>query len=55
VVEYPSHDLPQAAWSQIQDAVQRVARETGWEYERDLAVASGTKVGGCPGWTQPPQ
>jgi hypothetical protein len=55
VVEYPTHDLPGAVWSQIRDAVERVARETGWEYETDLAVASGVKVGGYPGWTQSPE
>jgi hypothetical protein len=55
VVEYPGYDLPDAVWSQIRDAVQRVERDTGWDYETDLAVASGIKVGGYPGWTQSPQ
>jgi hypothetical protein len=55
VLEYPSHDLPAAAWTQTEDAMERVAQETGWEYERDLAVASGIKAGGYPGWTQSPQ
>ncbi|WP_204082651.1 hypothetical protein [Asanoa ishikariensis] len=54
VTEYPSDDLPEAVWSQIKDTIERVERETGWEYETDLAVASGTKVGGYPGWTQEP-
>ncbi|GAA4588278.1 hypothetical protein BJY16_008509 [Actinoplanes octamycinicus] len=54
VVEYPSHDLPPSVWSEIQEAAQRVERDTGWSYERDLAVASGIKVGGYPGWTQSP-
>jgi hypothetical protein len=35
VVEYPIYDLPEGAWSRIREAVRRVARETGWEYERD--------------------
>lgn len=55
VLEYPTHDLPEAAWSQMKDAVRRVERDTGWRYESDLAVASGVKVGGYPGWTQQPQ
>lgn len=54
VTEYPSHDLPEAVWSQITDDVARVERDTGWQYDTDLAVASGTKVGGYPGWTQVP-
>lgn len=54
VIEYPTHDLPEAVWSQILGTIRQVAQETGWEYESDLAVASGTKVGGYPGWTQPP-
>lgn len=55
VLEYPTHDLPEAAWSQIRDAVRHVERDTGWQYDTDLAVASGVKVGGYPGWTQSPQ
>jgi hypothetical protein len=39
---------------QIRDAYKQVETDTGWQYEYDLAVASGTKVGGYPGWTQPP-
>ncbi|MEN3610693.1 hypothetical protein AAH979_14195 [Plantactinospora sp. ZYX-F-223] len=54
VVEYPSHDLPREVWRQIDDAVRRVAEQTGWQYEYDLSEASGTKVGGYPGWTQSP-
>ncbi|WP_433042610.1 hypothetical protein [Dactylosporangium sp. CS-033363] len=54
VTEYPSHDLPREVWSQIGDAVARVQRESGWQYDWDLAVAPGTKVGGYPGWTQVP-
>ncbi|GAB3942107.1 hypothetical protein GCM10027614_28600 [Micromonospora vulcania] len=55
VIEYPTHDLPQAVWSQIDAAVGQVEQDTGWSYEADLAVASGIKVGGYPGWTQSPQ
>ena len=54
VVEYPTFDLPRQVWSQIRDAVRQVETETGWQYDTDLAVASGTKTGGYPGWTQPP-
>ncbi|MEO3821488.1 hypothetical protein [Plantactinospora sp. B24E8] len=55
VIEYPGYDLPEAVWPQIRDTITQVERDTGWEYETDLAVASGTKVGGYPGWTQLPQ
>ncbi|MBG6099780.1 MULTISPECIES: hypothetical protein [Micromonospora] len=54
ITEYPSWDLPRAVWPQIEDTMKRVAQETGWRYESDLAVASGIKVGGYPGWTQSP-
>ena len=54
VIEYPSHDLPRSVREQIRDTVARIERDTGWHYEFDLAVASGTKVGGYPGWTQVP-
>ncbi|MEV0567123.1 hypothetical protein [Dactylosporangium sp. NPDC050588] len=54
VLEYPSNDLSRELWSQIRDAVRQVQAETGWDYETDLAVASGIKVGGYPGWTQQP-
>nr|BFE61497.1 hypothetical protein GCM10020063_060230 [Dactylosporangium thailandense] len=54
VTEYPNHDLPPQVRESIRPAVARVERETGWEYEYDLSVASGTKVGGYPGWTQVP-
>jgi hypothetical protein len=54
VAEYPTYDLPQHVWSQISDAVQQVETETGWHYDTDLAVASGIKTGGYPGWTQAP-
>ncbi|WBB91467.1 DUF1963 domain-containing protein [Verrucosispora sp. WMMC514] len=54
VVEYPSYDLPREVWSQIQETARRVEADHGWEYDTDLAVASGIKVGGYPGWTQSP-
>ena len=54
VIEYPTYDLPNTVRSQIRDTVTRVAQDTGWHYDTDLAVASGTKIGGYPGWTQPP-
>lgn len=54
VTEYPGWDLPAAVWPQIEGTMSQVAQETGWEYETDLAVASGIKVGGYPGWTQSP-
>lgn len=54
VIEYPSHDLPDEVWSQIGEVVKRVEAESGWQYDTDLAVASGIKTGGYPGWTQPP-
>ena len=54
VVEYPTYDLPEAVRAQIRDTIRQVEQDTGWQYDTDLAVASGTKVGGYPGWTQPP-
>jgi hypothetical protein len=54
VIEYPTYDLPREVWSQISDAVKRVEKDTGWQYDTDLAVASGIKTGGYPGWTQSP-
>jgi hypothetical protein len=54
VVEYPTYDLPKGVWAQIRDTVRQVEQDTGWQYAADLAVASGTKVGGYPGWMQPP-
>ncbi|GAA4260136.1 hypothetical protein [Dactylosporangium darangshiense] len=54
VLEYPDWDLPDAARDEIRDAIRALARDTGWEYDHDLATASGTKVGGYPGWTQLP-
>ncbi|GAA1406976.1 hypothetical protein GCM10009662_39810 [Catellatospora coxensis] len=54
VTEYPTFDLPQAVWAQVRDQVAQIRQDTGWQYESDLAVAPGTKVGGYPGWTQSP-
>ena len=53
VTEYPTYDLPDDVWSQIDETLKRIEADTGWQYD-DLAVASGTKTGGYPGWTQPP-
>ncbi|MEV6306364.1 hypothetical protein AB0M02_43620 [Actinoplanes sp. NPDC051861] len=50
VVEYPSWDLPDELW----DEIARMDEATGESYENDLSVASGTKIGGYPGWTQNP-
>jgi hypothetical protein len=54
VTEYPAHDLPRDVWSQIGETVEQIEADTGWQYDTDLAVASGTKTGGYPGWTQSP-
>ena len=54
VTEYPTFDLPRDVWLQIRDEIEQVKQDTGWEYESELAVAPGTKVGGYPGWTQSP-
>ena len=54
VTEYPAHDLPRDVWPQIRETVKRIEADTGWQYDTDLAVASGTKTGGYPGWTQLP-
>jgi len=52
VVEYPVQELPRAVRDEIGDEIERIEEETGWSYDDDLSVASGTKVGGYPGWTQ---
>ena len=54
VTEYPTYDLPADVWSQISGTVKQLETDTGWKYETDLAVASGIKAGGYPGWTQSP-
>jgi hypothetical protein len=54
VTEYPNYDLPRAVRQQIRDGIAKTAQDTGWHYDTDLSVASGTKIGGYPGWTQSP-
>ncbi len=55
VTEYPDADLPRELWLQLRDQFARLEAETEWEYERDLASASGVELGGYPGWTQGPE
>lgn len=54
IVEYPNPDeLPyQPDQAGRMDAIEAA---TGWSYSRHLSVAPGVKVGGWPGWTQPPR
>jgi hypothetical protein len=54
VVDYPSWDLPPEVDQALTERFDRLADETGWSYEEDLATADGTKVGGYPTWTQDP-
>jgi hypothetical protein len=54
VVEYPGYDMTREVYLETLEAAERVERETGWNYDTDLAVASGIKTGGYPGWTQSP-
>jgi hypothetical protein len=54
VTEYPSWDLPEDIRQLLEDRFSQLKNATGWDYEADLAVAPGTKVGGYPGWGQPP-
>lgn len=48
LTEYPTYDLPRDVWTQIRDVVEQVEATTGWQYDTDLAVASGIKIGGYP-------
>ncbi|ACU38158.1 hypothetical protein Amir_4305 [Actinosynnema mirum DSM 43827] len=52
VVEYPSAELPVDA--RDDERIDRVAAETGWDYDADLSVAPGTKLLGYPFWSQEP-
>lgn len=54
VVDYPSWDLPQDLNDQLSERFERLEKETGWEYQYDLANAPGIKLGGYPSWTQDP-
>ncbi|MER8185963.1 DUF1963 domain-containing protein [Kitasatospora sp. NPDC094015] len=52
VTEYASWDLPQDLWDALEDRIEQVEAETGWDYQYHLSTAPGTKVGGWPGWAQ---
>ena len=54
LTEYPGYDLPHEVRARIRETAHRLDANTGWQYDTDLAVASGIKVGGYPGWTQFP-
>lgn len=54
VPEYASWDLPQELWDELEDRIDRVQRETGWDYQVHLSTAPGSKLGGWPGWGQDP-
>jgi len=54
VVEYPGPDEPEYP-SERHSRMEAVEAATGWSYSRHLSVAPGVKVGGWPGWTQPPR
>lgn len=54
VTEYPSRDLPKDIKDALADRFARLEEDTGCVYDRDLADAPGTKLGGYPGWTQDP-
>ncbi|WP_420082128.1 DUF1963 domain-containing protein [Streptomyces sp. JL4002] len=55
VDEYPSWDLPEELWDRLEPRFEQVEAATGWDYQRHLATAPGTKLGGYPGWCQDPQ
>ncbi|WP_423832503.1 DUF1963 domain-containing protein [Streptomyces manipurensis] len=55
VDEYPSWDLPEELWDRLELRFEQVEAATGWDYQRHLATAPGTKLGGYPGWCQDPQ
>ncbi|WP_317795804.1 hypothetical protein [Actinoplanes sichuanensis] len=54
VTEYPSWDLPKDVRQLLEDRFSQLKSATGWDYEADLSVAPGTKIGGYPGWVQLP-
>ncbi|MFI6986559.1 DUF1963 domain-containing protein [Embleya sp. NPDC050154] len=53
VVEYPSPDEPEYPFER-HSRMEAAEAATGWSYSRHLSVAPGVKVGGWPGWAQPP-
>ncbi|MFC9326125.1 DUF1963 domain-containing protein [Kitasatospora sp. NPDC057015] len=55
VHEYASWDVPYELWDALDDRFERVEQETGWDYQRHLSTAPGTKLGGYPGWCQDPE
>ncbi|USY22955.1 DUF1963 domain-containing protein [Nocardiopsis exhalans] len=54
VVDYPSWDLPEDLSDQLSERFEQLEKETGWQYEDELAEAPGIKMGGYPSWTQDP-
>ncbi|MFD0260959.1 DUF1963 domain-containing protein [Kitasatospora indigofera] len=54
VTEYPSWDLREDVWDALEDRFLALDEETGWDYQRHLSTAPGTKLGGYPGWSQHP-
>jgi len=59
VTEYPGMDelvesLPPDEQVPMWDRLDRFEAATGWNYQLHLGTAPGIKLGGYPGWTQPP-
>lgn len=54
VTEYPGADLPREVWDALEPRFDTLEAETGSRYEMDPATAPGTKLPGCPGWSQEP-
>jgi hypothetical protein len=54
VTEYPRWDMPGDLYHDLEKRFTRLHDDTGWSYGSDLSDAPGTKLGGYPGWTQPP-
>ena len=46
--------MPGDLYHDLEKRFTRLHDDTGWSYGSDLSDAPGTKLGGYPGWTQPP-
>lgn len=52
-VEYPNWDLPDRLGELLDERFETLKKERGYDYF-EVATTQQTKVGGYPGWTQPP-
>ncbi|MFF4538333.1 hypothetical protein [Streptomyces aureus] len=52
-LEYPNWDMPDGLAAQLAQRFEEMEREQGYDYFQ-VATTQQSKVGGYPGWTQPP-